>query len=169
MGLGSNIGNRESYLERALEALQAEQKIRVVHCSSIYETEPYGPVRQPDFLNMVAQVETFFPPLPFLRKLQEIETALSRAREVHWGPRTIDLDLLVFGQKVTCSEALSLPHPEIARRAFVLKPLVEIAPHLVVPGLHRSVMDLWQNLNGGEDVQLWRTNNGGGKFGLFEN
>ncbi|MCO7127751.1 2-amino-4-hydroxy-6-hydroxymethyldihydropteridine diphosphokinase [Sporolactobacillus shoreicorticis] len=169
LGLGSNIGDRAGYLKRALEALQAEQKINVVRCSSIYETDPYGRVEQPDFLNMIVQIETLFPSIALLHKLQKIEAKLERMREVHWGPRTIDLDLLVFDQMISYSEELSLPHPEIARRAFVLKPLAEIAPHLIVPRINRSVMEMWQNLNGEEGVRLWKKNNGEGKFGLFEN
>lgn len=169
LGLGSNIGDRASFLKHALEALQAEQRVQVVRCSSIYETEPYGPVEQNDFLNMIVQIETLLPSLALLRYIHKIETDLERVRDVHWGPRTIDLDLLVCGRTITQSEELSLPHPEIARRAFVLKPLAEIAPHLVVPGINRSVMDLWQNLNGEEEVRLWKKNNGEGKFGLFEN
>jgi dihydroneopterin aldolase/2-amino-4-hydroxy-6-hydroxymethyldihydropteridine diphosphokinase len=169
LGLGSNIGDRASFLKHALEALQAEQRVQVVRCSSIYETEPYGPVEQSDFLNMIVQIETLLPSFALLRYIHKIETDLERVRDVHWGPRTIDLDLLVFGQTITQSEELSLPHPEIARRAFVLKPLAEIAPHLVVPGINRSVMDLWQNLNGEEEVRLWKKNNGEGRFGLFEN
>jgi dihydroneopterin aldolase/2-amino-4-hydroxy-6-hydroxymethyldihydropteridine diphosphokinase len=169
LGLGSNIGDRSGFLKHALEALQAEQRVQVVRCSSIYETEPYGPVEQNDFLNMIVQIETLLPSLALLRCIHKIETDLERVRDVHWGPRTIDLDLLVFGRTITQSEELSLPHPEIARRAFVLKPLAEIAPHLVVPGINRSVMDLWQNLNGEEEVRLWKKNNGEGRFGLFEN
>jgi dihydroneopterin aldolase/2-amino-4-hydroxy-6-hydroxymethyldihydropteridine diphosphokinase len=169
LGLGSNISDRASFLKHALEALQAEQRVQVVRCSSIYETEPYGPVEQSDFLNMIVQIETLLPSFALLRYIHKIETDLERVRDVHWGPRTIDLDLLVFGQTITQSEELSLPHPEIARRAFVLKPLAEIAPHLVVPGINRSVMDLWQNLNGEEEVRLWKKNNGEGRFGLFEN
>lgn len=168
LGLGSNIKDRENFLKRALEALQEEPKIQVVRSSSIYETDPYGPVAQNDFLNMITEIETLLPPVALLQILHEIEADLDRKRDVHWGPRTIDLDLLLFGQMITHSEELSLPHPEIARRAFVLKPLVEIAPHLVVPGINRSVMDLWQNLNEKEGVRLWKKNNGEGKFGLFE-
>ncbi|MCO7176951.1 2-amino-4-hydroxy-6-hydroxymethyldihydropteridine diphosphokinase [Sporolactobacillus kofuensis] len=169
LGLGSNIDDREGFLERALDALQADPKIHVERCSSIYETDPYGPVDQNDFLNMIVQIQTLLPPMALLRTLHDIEADLDRTREVHWGPRTIDLDLLTFDQMITRTEKLSLPHPEIARRAFVLKPFAEIAPHLVVPGINRSVMDMWQNLSGEEGVRLWRKNNGEGKFGLFAN
>ncbi|SFG77807.1 dihydroneopterin aldolase / 2-amino-4-hydroxy-6-hydroxymethyldihydropteridine diphosphokinase [Sporolactobacillus nakayamae] len=169
LGLGSNIGDRAGFLKHAIEALQAEPRVQVVRCSSIYETEPYGPVEQNDFLNMIVQIETLLPSLALLRYIHKIETDLERVRDVHWGPRTIDLDLLVYGQTITQSEELSLPHPEITHRAFVLKPFAEIAPHLVVPGINRSVMDLWQNLKGEEEVRLWKKNNGEEKFGLFEN
>ncbi|BBN97379.1 2-amino-4-hydroxy-6-hydroxymethyldihydropteridine diphosphokinase [Sporolactobacillus terrae] len=168
LGLGSNMGDRAGFLKRALEGLQAEQGVQIVRCSSIYETDPYGPVEQADFLNMTAQIETLLPALALLKKLQTIEADLNRTREVHWGPRTIDLDLLLFGQEMTYSEVLSLPHPDIARRAFVLKPLAEIAPHLVIPRENHSVLTLWQNLNEEEGVRLWKQNNGDGEFGLFE-
>jgi dihydroneopterin aldolase/2-amino-4-hydroxy-6-hydroxymethyldihydropteridine diphosphokinase len=167
LGLGSNIGDRESYLKHALEALDDLRQTRVVRCSSIYETDPVGPVHQPDFLNMVAGIETVLPAEALLEKLQDIEQALKRKREIHWGPRTIDLDLLVYGNQQFNTERLSLPHPEISRRSFVLVPFMEIAPHLVIPGIGRSVLELRQMLKEKEGVSVWKKNNGEGKYGLF--
>lgn len=169
LGLGTNIGQRESYLEHALDKLNALHQTRVISCSSIYETVPVGPVRQPDFLNMVAGVETVLPAEVLLKESQKIEKALKRKRDVHWGPRTIDLDLLVYGNLRRNSEQLSLPHPELTRRAFVLVPFMEITPHLVIPGTGKSVLELWQMLDEKEGVNIWKKNNGEGKYGLFEN
>lgn len=169
IGMGSNMGDRVFFLRQALEKLSAAKNIRVIRCSSIYETDPYGPVQQSDFLNMVVQIETLLPPQELLKEIQQIEKGLRRRRKVHWGPRTIDLDILLYNQDNIDKENLSVPHPEIGRRAFVLKPLFEIAPHLVVPGINRSVTELWQNLDQEEGVRLWRQNNGEGEFGLFAN
>jgi dihydroneopterin aldolase/2-amino-4-hydroxy-6-hydroxymethyldihydropteridine diphosphokinase len=169
LGLGSNLGDRSVYLRRALEKLDNEPHTRVISCSSIYETDPYGPVTQGDYLNMVAGAETVLPPRALLRQIHVIEQALDRKRDVHWGPRTIDIDILTFGSQVTHNESLSIPHPEISRRAFVLKPFAEIAPHLVIPGTHHSLIELWQMLDEKEGARLWRKNNGEGKFGLFAN
>lgn len=169
LGLGSNISDREDFLKKALIALSEIDSVRLNRCSSIYETDPYGPVQQDKFLNMAVQIETLLPPQALLEEIQRIEKSLMRKREVHWGPRTIDLDILLFNQCSINTEKLSLPHPEIPRRAFVLKPLSEIAPHVIVPGINRSVIELWQSLNAEEGVRLWKKNNGEGRFGLFEN
>lgn len=169
LGLGSNIGDRASFLKQALEQLDNVPGVRVIRCSSIYETDPYGPVEQNDFLNLAVQIETIMPPLALLDTVQQIEKAMLRKREIHWGPRTIDLDILLYDQTIIHTERLALPHPEIARRAFVLKPMAEIAPHLVLPGINRSMIELWQTLEEKEGVRLWKTSNGVGKYGLFEN
>ncbi|MDD9150714.1 2-amino-4-hydroxy-6-hydroxymethyldihydropteridine diphosphokinase [Sporolactobacillus sp. CQH2019] len=169
IGLGSNVGDRALFLKRALEKMDVAANITVVRCSSIYETDPYGPVQQDDFLNMAVLVETLLPPMALLMEIQQIEAELQRKREIHWGPRTIDLDILLYNQDAIDMEKLSVPHPEMARRAFVLRPLFEIAPHLVVPGVNRSVTDLWQNLDQKGGVRLWKANNGEGEFGLFVN
>ncbi|TGA96544.1 2-amino-4-hydroxy-6-hydroxymethyldihydropteridine diphosphokinase [Sporolactobacillus shoreae] len=169
LGLGSNIDDREGFLKKALEALNTTKNTKVSRCSSIYETDPYGPIEQNNFLNMAVQIETLLPPEALLDEIRRIEQGLMRKRDVHWGPRTIDLDILLFDHYKINTEKLSLPHPEIKRRAFVLKPLADIAPHVVVPGINRSVIELWQGLNDKEGVRIWRKNNGEGKFGLFEN
>lgn len=169
IGLGSNMNDREHLLRQALRALDGAKNVRVDRCSSIYETDPVGPVEQSDFLNMVVRVETLLPPAVLLGILQHIESDLHRKREIRWGPRTIDLDVLLYDQVKMDGEILTIPHPEIRRRPFVLKPLFEIAPHLVIPGLNQSVTELWQNLNEEEGVRLWIRNNGEGEFGLFEN
>ncbi|MFX3619025.1 MAG: 2-amino-4-hydroxy-6-hydroxymethyldihydropteridine diphosphokinase [Sporolactobacillus sp.] len=169
LGLGSNIGDRALFLRQALERLSQCEGIRAAECSSIYETEPYGPVSQNKFLNMAVRLDTLLPPAALLNVLQQIEQDLRRKREIHWGPRTIDLDILVYGREVISTEKIALPHPEISRRAFVLKPMAEIAPHLVVPGINQSIIELWQMVEEKEGVHLWRKNNGEGEFGLFAN
>lgn len=169
IGLGSNLGDREHYLQQALELLDQVENVAVVRCSSIYETAPYGPVEQGDFLNMAASIETLLPPMQLLKELHRIENALGRKRDIHWGPRSIDLDILLFNRDNIEEEKLSVPHPELPKRLFVLAPLMDIASHLIVPGINRSVTELYQRFKNEKGVQLWKRNNGEGEFGLFEN
>ncbi len=131
IGLGANLGDRMRYLERALGALKA-RGLNILAVSSVYETEPVGPP-QPDFLNAVCQVETELSPEDLLGALKAIETALGRTPRQRWGPREIDLDLLLYGDEVVDQPGLSVPHPELTRRPFVLTPLAEIAPGLELP------------------------------------
>ncbi len=135
VGLGSNLDNPRQQLHRAFQALDGIEGSRVLARSALYRSPPLGPSDQPDYLNAVAGVETRLAPTAFLAALQRIETAQGRVRKQRWGPRTLDLDLLVYGDRVVDSPALTVPHPGIAARAFVLYPLAEIAPGLVVPGL----------------------------------
>ena len=135
LGLGSNLGERRRQLGAALEGLEAAG-ISVSATSSVYETAPVGPVEdQPAFLNMVARVESTLAPLALLDACLEVERLLGRQREgaVAKGPRSIDVDLLLMGQRVAHHPGLDLPHPELARRAFVLQPLLELDPELVDP------------------------------------
>lgn len=135
VGLGSNLDDPRRQLERALEQLGRLPATRLVTVSAPYRTPPFGPVAQPDFLNAVATLLTQLAPEALLARLRSIERELGRApaRE-RWGPRRIDLDLLVLGRERRTGEALTLPHPGIPERAFVLYPLLEIAPDLEVPG-----------------------------------
>lgn len=169
LGLGSNMGDRAFFLEQSLDRLNELPNVQVGRCSSIYETAPYGPVTQDNFLNMAAEVMTTQPANALLAAIQKIELDLQRKRGLHWGPRTIDIDILTFGQQISRTEALALPHPEIARRGFVLKPLAEIASHLVLPGDNCSIIERWQSLEGKEGIKLWKKNNGEEKYGLFAN
>jgi 2-amino-4-hydroxy-6-hydroxymethyldihydropteridine diphosphokinase len=139
LGLGSNLGDRESNLQAAREALDWGPA-RLLRCSRIYETEPVGgPNGQPWFLNQVCEVDTRMTPEELLERCLAIETALGRRRdrEERWGPRVIDVDLLLFGDQVRDTPTLTLPHPRLAVRAFVLIPLVELDPELSVPGQGR--------------------------------
>ena len=138
VALGSNLDEPRLQVERAMAALGELPESRCVLGSSLYRSRPLGPVQQPDFVNAVAGLITALEPAALLRELQALEARLGRDRPaVHWGPRRIDLDLLVYGAVRICRPGLELPHPGIAERAFVLVPLAEIAPDLVVPGVGR--------------------------------
>jgi 2-amino-4-hydroxy-6-hydroxymethyldihydropteridine diphosphokinase len=147
VALGSNLDDPRAQVERALAALGELPQSRLVLRSSLYSSEPLGPVEQPDFVNAVAGLLTVLDPGELLASLKELEVRLGRARPVvRWGPRRIDLDLLVHGTERSDVDELRLPHPGIAERAFVLVPLAEFAPDLVVPGLGR-VRDLLAGLD----------------------
>ena len=147
VGLGSNLGNRERTIERAVGLLHADPGVDVVSVSSLRETEPWGPVEQPRFLNGAVEVETSLEPRELLGVLLDIERRLGRVREERFGPRTIDLDLLLYGEAVIDEPGLVVPHPRLYERAFALEPLHELAPELVVPG-RGSVADLLAALAG---------------------
>ncbi len=130
VGLGANLGDREGSIRRGSELIGARR------LSTIRETEPWGVPDQPRFLNAVAELETMESATALLGRLLAVERQLGRVRDgTRWGPRTIDLDLLVFGEEVHHEARLTVPHPKLAERLFVLEPLAELAPDLVVPGL----------------------------------
>ena len=133
IGLGSNLGEREAQIRLALDDLARLPMSRLVRASSLYDSEPLGEVDQPNFLNAVAEFETELSALQLLWNLLLIERRLGRTRTRRWGPRTIDLDLLLYGQLVVEESDLKVPHPELTRRSFVLVPLVELDPLLVHP------------------------------------
>lgn len=136
VGLGSNLGDREAMLRAALGQLAREPGIELVTTSGVRETEPVGFLDQPPFLNAAAAVETELPPRELLERLLGIERRLGRTRSgPRFGPRTIDLDLLLYGDEVIEEPGLQVPHPRLAERAFALEPLAELDPELVVPGL----------------------------------
>ena len=138
VALGSNLDEPRVQVERALDALADVRDSRLVLRSSLYRSRPFGPVEQPDFVNAVAGLLTTLSPAALLAELQALETRLGRERPaVRWGPRRIDLDLLVHGTSRLDEPGLALPHPGIADRAFVLVPLAEIAADLAVPGHDR--------------------------------
>ena len=142
VGLGANLGDPRAQLEAAVAALGALPGVTLVAVSSVYESDPVGPVQdQPAFLNAVAEVATTLGPAQLLAALHGIEQALGRVRSVRFGPRTCDLDLLLYGDVVSDDPALTLPHPRLAERRFVLDPLAELAPGLVLPD-GRPVRDL---------------------------
>ncbi len=133
IGLGSNLGKPRDQLERAVAELAALPASRLIAVSSLYTSTPMGPQDQPDYINAVAAIDTRLPPEPLLDALQAIEQAHGRVRTRHWGPRTLDLDLLLYGDEVITTPRLSVPHPGIAERGFVLYPLAEVAPTLRLP------------------------------------
>lgn len=132
-------------LQEAEARLSATPGIRILRHSSIYETEPTGRIDQPWFLNQVLEIETMLDPHALLDAVQQVEASLERTREVRWGPRTIDIDLLLYDDETLTSERLRIPHPELTRRRFVLLPLAELSPHLRLPD-GRAVLDLLQAL-----------------------
>jgi 2-amino-4-hydroxy-6-hydroxymethyldihydropteridine diphosphokinase len=133
IALGSNLGNRELYIDSAVAELA--KVIEITHLSTNHETDPVGGPEQPKYLNAIAIAETELDPRELLIIMLEIENRLGRKREVHWGPRTIDLDLIVFGDEVIDSEVLVLPHPRAHERKFVLEPWLEIDPDAYIPGI----------------------------------
>ena len=146
IGLGSNLGERETNLRQALEHLAHTPDTTVVRASSLYDTEPVGVEEQPHFLNAVAQLETQLTPQQLLWNLMLIERRLGRVRSQRWGPRTIDLDLLLYEDLVIEEEDLTVPHPELPKRSFVLVPLVELDQMLVHPGTGETMLALLQRL-----------------------
>jgi 2-amino-4-hydroxy-6-hydroxymethyldihydropteridine diphosphokinase len=133
VALGSNLGDREANLELAL--LRMDDQLGLVACSTFVETDPVGVTDQPKFLNAVAELQTELAPGELLERLLEIERELGRdrAREERWGPRTLDLDLLLYGNETIDEPGLTVPHPRLAERRFVLEPLHELDPELALP------------------------------------
>jgi 2-amino-4-hydroxy-6-hydroxymethyldihydropteridine diphosphokinase len=147
VGLGANLGSREETLRRALELLAQEQRIEVVSVSELRETDPVGVLEQPRFLNGAAVLETSLSPRELLDALLRVERTLGRVRTgVRWGPRTVDLDLLVYGDEVVNEPDLRVPHPRVHERRFALEPLAELDPHLEIPG-RGEVSDLLAGLH----------------------
>ena len=145
VGLGANLGNPEETFGHALSSMGTFSEVLGV--SGLYRSKPYGFSRQPDFLNAAARIRTKLDPLNLLRKLQEIEKNLGKVVERENGPRLIDLDLLFYEDKVLKTDDLTLPHPEIHKRDFVLKPLEELNPDLFHPTRKKTISELLKNLD----------------------
>lgn len=156
VGLGSNVGDRAGYLLLAVRGM-LDAGLDVIRLSSIYETEAVEYEKQPAFLNMVAEVRgsTLLSPEQMLARMLRIEYALGRTREIHMGPRTIDLDLLIFKDQQMETEFLILPHPRLALRRFVLVPLNELAPGLIHPVLGKSISELLAQTKDRSTVVRW--------------
>ena len=135
IGLGSNLQQPLAQLRRALPALNAIPRTSLRAASSFYLSSPMGPADQPDYVNSVAALDTGLQPLDLLDQLQRIEQAHGRQRGIRWGPRTLDLDLLLYGGQIIRNDRLTVPHPGIGKRAFVLLPLAELDPELQIPGV----------------------------------
>jgi 2-amino-4-hydroxy-6-hydroxymethyldihydropteridine diphosphokinase len=139
LGIGSNLGDRLGNLQAAVDGLNHESDIRVIASSRVWETDPVGGPPQPDFLNAVIAVTADLSPLELLAACQNVETGLGRTRDVRWGPRTVDIDIELIGSRVLHDPALTVPHPRMAHRAFVLLPLLELDPNLTMPDGSRLV------------------------------
>jgi 2-amino-4-hydroxy-6-hydroxymethyldihydropteridine diphosphokinase len=135
VGLGANVGPREVTLLRAVDLLAEADDVEVLAVSQLRETEPVGVLDQPSFLNGAVRVETSLAPRVLLELLLDIERSLGRVRAERWGPRSVDLDLLVYGDETVDEPGLRIPHPRLHQRRFALEPLAELDPDLVVPGL----------------------------------
>ena len=142
LGLGSNMGDKAGYLNMAIRSLDQLRGCHVQKVSSFLVTKPYGGVEQDDFLNACLTLQTVLPPPELLDRMHEIERAAHRERTIRWGPRTLDLDLLMYDDLVLETDGLILPHPELHLRDFVLRPLREIAPYKRHPLLHKTVAQL---------------------------
>lgn len=154
LALGSNLGDREGYLESAIRQLKYHQEIEVLSVSDIYETDPVGYEDQDRFLNMAVKVRTSLDPMALLRYCNHIEANLLRKRVVHWGPRTIDVDILLYEGRTSDEEVLTLPHPRMTERSFVMLPLKDVCDEdLLIEG--RSVAEILDGLDS-EGVKLYK-------------
>jgi dihydroneopterin aldolase/2-amino-4-hydroxy-6-hydroxymethyldihydropteridine diphosphokinase len=144
------LGDREGYLNGAVNALSAHPSIRKVRPSAWLETEPYGGVEQPAFLNGVLEAETLLPPQELLDLLHQLEQAAHRERLIHWGPRTLDLDILFYDEEIIHTPDLTVPHPDLQNRDFVLRPLAEVAPSAWHPILCKTARQLLAELEESE-------------------
>ena len=147
VGVGANLGDREATIRRAVELLDERDGVEVVAVSELRETAPWGPVEQPAFVNGAVAVETALEPAELLAALLDVERLLGRVRTgERWGPRTIDLDLLLYGEQVIDEPGLTVPHPRLHERRFALEPLAELDPDAYVPG-HGRVAELLRALS----------------------
>ncbi|MGT2935655.1 2-amino-4-hydroxy-6-hydroxymethyldihydropteridine diphosphokinase [Streptococcus castoreus] len=141
LSLGTNMGDRKAYLKKAVASLAKLPQTQLLSQSLIYETVAWGKTDQSDFLNMACQLETSLAPTDFLKKIQKIEQALGRVRHEKWGPRTIDIDILLFGDDVYQTADLTIPHPYMTERSFVLIPLLELQENLCLPTNQKPLAD----------------------------
>lgn len=151
LSIGSNMGDKEGYLDFAIDRLNALPDTKVTEVSDYIETEPYGDVEQDNFLNGALKIQTLKSPEELLDTTMAIEQEAHRERIVHWGPRTLDIDILFYDDAIIHTKRLTVPHIEIPKRTFVLEPLAAIAPYYMHPVLHTSVLELLQRLEAQED------------------
>ncbi len=146
LGIGSNMGDKQAYISEALDSLRAHPKIRQVKCSRLIVTEPYGGVEQDNFLNGAVGLKTLLSPYELLALLQSLEKKAGRERLVHWGPRTLDLDVLFYEGFVSDDERLIVPHPDMSNRRFVLEPLDQLCPGYIHPLTGKTVRQMLKEL-----------------------
>ncbi len=157
--LGSNSGDRLKLIEQAVSLMNLAENMKIIRTSALYETEPWGVKNQNWFLNMAVELKTNIPPQDLLVKLQNIEKTLGRNRdkEIRWGERPIDIDIIFYGEEILNSDFLTIPHKLMHKRAFVLVPLLELIPDFVHPILKKSLSQIYDELEEVEDVFLYGT------------
>lgn len=146
VAFGSNMGDRESYINSAINELKQTKGCKVIKVSDVIQTKPYGNTDQQDFLNGVMMIRTFLEPEILLDRLHEIENNAGRKRTVHWGPRTLDLDIILYDDIILDSESLTIPHYDMHRRRFVLEPLAQIAPFVRHPVLKKTAIEMLKEI-----------------------
>lgn len=154
IAFGSNMGDSKAYIAEAIKALSEDVKCKVLKVSDIIQTKPYGGVEQADFYNGVLEMDTLYPPTELLAKLHELEQSAGRERKIHWGPRTLDLDIIFYDKLVYEDDTLCIPHMDMQNRDFVLKPMVQIAPYFRHPVYGRTITQLLQALEAGSKSAL---------------
>lgn len=154
IGIGSNLGPKEENIRRALDLMAGESGVSLIGVAPLYKTSPVGYQDQDWFLNTVAEIETVLPPRDLLAALLRIESGMGRRRAVRWGPRVIDLDILLYGDEVIKTPELEIPHPRLEERAFVVVPLSRLHPDMILPG-GRTAADLAALLSGSQHVERY--------------
>ena len=157
--LGSNSGNRLQFIEQAISLLNLAENIKIIRRTALYETEPWGVKNQNWFLNIIVEIKTDLSPQDLLLKCMSIEKTLGRNRdkEQRWGERTIDIDIILYNKDVVNTDMLTIPHPRMHQRAFVLVPLLELIPDFIHPVLNKTISDLYDELDNVEEVYLYGT------------
>ncbi|MHB8769736.1 MAG: 2-amino-4-hydroxy-6-hydroxymethyldihydropteridine diphosphokinase [Syntrophales bacterium] len=166
IGVGSNRGDSVGACRLAIQLLAETPHVRLLRCSSLYRTEPVGPQDQPWFINAVAEIRTTLPARGLFTVLKETERRMGRTPSEKWGPRLIDLDLLLYGQEVIAEADLRIPHPEMHRRRFVLEPLGEVASYAIHPAFGVSVRGLLERLDDTSRVERYKPDGSGKPEGI---
>lgn len=146
LSIGSNMGDKKAYLDFAVKSMEKDKNIKVKKVSSYIATEPYGYTEQAEFLNCCLEIETIYSPHKLLNTINAIEHNADRKRDIHWGPRTLDIDIILYDNKIISTETLTIPHIDMENRLFVLEPLNEIAPYAIDPVNNKSVREMLKNI-----------------------
>ena len=150
ISVGSNMGDREDYINNAIDNLSLDENIKVLVVSDLIETKPYGVVKQDDFINAVFKIETLYSPIELLSRLHIEESSAGRERKIHWGPRTLDLDIIFYDDLIMSTDKLIIPHVDMQNRMFVLKPLCDIDPYVIHPRFRLTAKEMLCNLEAKE-------------------